>query len=277
MNRKTGLVAISVLIWFFLFLFGLTAFYGVSLVDGSSPLKTDIGHVCLDCHPDLKKELASGKPHKPLKSEECISCHSPHAARYEYLLSQTGETLCYECHKSGKDWLKEKIVHLPVEYGECQKCHKPHVSAYNNLLRMEEKEICFQCHDRSPFQKAHVHKPVKEGRCTSCHKAHSSPNDLLLTQISPKLCIKCHPLNQKLVSRHLPNIIMDRVDCLLCHSPHSSTRDNLIYSLLHDPYAKNNCVACHHETSGPVKPGSGSAKSCYECHKDLKRDLIQRC
>lgn len=266
MNRKKGLI--STLIVSFFILSGMFISYMAGLVESFSPLKDNIGKVCLDCHPELKKELASGKPHEPLRSEECIPCHSPHAARYKYLLSQTDDTLCYECHKSGRDWLKEKVIHLPLEYGECQKCHKPHVSIYRKLLRTEEKEICFQCHDSSPFQKKYVHQPVKEGRCTFCHEAHSSSNALLLTQSSHELCLKCHTLTKKLVSRHAPNILMERVDCLLCHSPHSSTRDNLIYSLLHDPYAKNNCKACHHETSGSIKPGTGDAKSCYVCHKE---------
>ena len=237
---------------------------------GITPLKANMGEICLDCHPDLKKELASGDPHQPLRDNECIPCHSPHAAKYESLLIRTGDALCYGCHESQRSWLNEKVVHLPVEYGECLKCHEPHISSNNNLLRAAGKEMCLLCHEEGPFLKDYIHTPVKQGRCNTCHESHSSSNPFLLSKPSPRVCFQCHLLNQKLISEH-SNFQIDRVDCLLCHNPHASNKKNLIYTILHDPFEKDNCNACHPESSGSMKGATGDAKSCYQCHQDTQK------
>ena len=273
MNRKS--VFEYVFISCFFMIFGLILFIGIGAVPGETRLKADIGLVCLDCHPALKKELAEGRPHKALKSNECMPCHTPHAAQYENLLIRTGDTLCYGCHESQKSWLNDKVVHLPVEYGECLKCHEPHVSPYKDLLRLKGKEMCFLCHEQESFQKAYVHSPVKDGRCNICHRSHSSSNPFLLPQPSPKLCLQCHSLNQKLISKH-PNYRIDQADCLLCHNPHSSKRKNLVYSMLHEPFKKNDCNACHPESSGPIGKASGDSKSCYKCHEDAKKRFDEK-
>jgi predicted CXXCH cytochrome family protein len=264
-----------VLILSLFIVYGFILISGAGLVHGKPQLKANMDKICLNCHPELKKELAEGKAHKPCESNDCITCHSPHVAQNDDLLMQKGEALCSGCHESTKIWLNREVVHLPVEYGECLKCHDPHLSIYQSLLRFEENQMCFQCHDPLSFQKKNIHQPVKEGRCTNCHQVHSSDTPFLLTQSSPKICYQCHPLNQKLISAH-PLFRINEANCLLCHNPHSSDEKNLVYSIQHDPFLKNNCKECHPVSSGLVKPATGDAENCYKCHKDSKERFDQK-
>ena len=236
-------------------------------VKAKAILKSDLKQACFDCHPEMKEELEEGKPHQALNVKECISCHTPHAAKHQNLLLKIGDTLCYGCHESNRNWLKDKTVHLPVEYGECLKCHQPHVSPYTSLLRLEGEDLCYQCHDKALFEKEYVHQPVEEGSCTICHQTHSSQNPLLLTQLSPQLCFQCHT-TESLKAKH-PDFQINRVDCLCCHNPHSTNKKNLLFSFSHDPYTQKECLKCHPDSSGSG-PVTARAEDCYACHPKTK-------
>src|SRR6476660_2415678 len=86
------------------------------------------GPLCLQCHIPFKDQLEKAFVHTPVRTQECIGCHSPHASRHGKLLAEDKSKVCLTCHT--KLLPKEpKSTHKPVAEGSCVGCHDPHASA----------------------------------------------------------------------------------------------------------------------------------------------------
>jgi len=234
-------------------------------------LKKGLGNICLGCHDRLKKELSKGKAHKPVKMGDCISCHTPHAAKDENLLFKPGYVFCSNCHDSTAIGMNNKIKHEPVEFMECGVCHKPHVSEHKNLLVKKGEGLCFICHEDSGYRKAYIHNPVSKGRCNICHKTHSADSGYLLIKSTPDLCSGCH----KILKGHT-EIDTKNSNCSQCHNPHSSERKNLLHNVDHAPYKDGTCEKCHQKKSGIIARTIGNSELCYKCHQDSMKKFEER-
>ncbi|MGA1823171.1 MAG: cytochrome c3 family protein [bacterium] len=253
MNRK---IILSILIVFLILCLGI--------VEALSQER------CLTCHTDLKQKMSSSQH---FKNCTCISCHNPHTSKFKFLLLDIPQTLCLSCHKKEKESSLEH-VHKPFKKGECLTCHDPHT---NNLL-MDEKALCFTCHKAAAFEKKVVHQPIQNSKCTKCHCPHASSNDFLLAMPNKSkrsgpitLCLTCHPLNKKLEKSHPQIKNISTVNCLSCHTPHSSDNTGLLFSNLHAPYEKKECTKCHGKTHN-----KDTENLCYTCHQDAKKRHASR-
>lgn len=237
-------------------------------------LKKDMGTVCLNCHKELKIQLKKGNVHKTVKSGECIACHDPHASKNKRLLFKKGPELCNSCHDPDDIGMNSAVKHEPVEFGECQRCHKPHVSENKKLLVNSRKEICYICHDKKAFidPNNYIHNPTKGGRCEVCHLSHSSDLAFLEKSPLPALCLNCH----KRVPGH-ENIDMSSANCAVCHSPHSTKKENLIFSNAHKPYQEKRCDECHEIVSGKIKKVNTGTNLCCKCHYDPNTPVKYGC
>src|SRR3954471_24489964 len=56
------------------------------------------GPLCLQCHVAFKDQLDKTFVHTPVKTKECIGCHSPHASRHGKLLAEDKGKVCLTCH-----------------------------------------------------------------------------------------------------------------------------------------------------------------------------------
>lgn len=55
---------------------------------------------CVECHQKKVDEFKkAGVVHKPLKDNECESCHRPHGVIGGAYLKVSEKELCYTCHK----------------------------------------------------------------------------------------------------------------------------------------------------------------------------------
>src|SRR5262245_17703522 len=52
------------------------------------------GKVCLDCHSDFQDVIKRPFVHTPVKTGQCIGCHSPHAAEHGKLLAASPDAVC---------------------------------------------------------------------------------------------------------------------------------------------------------------------------------------
>src|SRR5262245_28564297 len=57
------------------------------------------GKVCLDCHSDFQDVMKRPFVHTPVKTGQCIGCHSPHAAEHGKLLAASPDEVCATCHE----------------------------------------------------------------------------------------------------------------------------------------------------------------------------------
>ncbi len=230
---------------------------------------------CLECHPELKKEISSQKAHAPVKKKQCLQCHNPHAANIDKLLVQPRDELCLRCHKELGDSLQTGMGHDPAKKGECLKCHRPHSSPRQHLLVANQVELCGSCHEaKGALNRAVVHKPTVEKRqCSSCHDAHVSGQPYLLEKQLDRLCLGCHKVSDLEGRKGHLGFTVKGSACESCHSPHSSDRKGLLRANMHQPYEKGLCNKCH---AGEISGGRMKKSDeglCLDCHQQVEGDF----
>jgi predicted CXXCH cytochrome family protein len=218
---------------------------------------------CFSCHE--RAPFQKKVNHDPAASGECLSCHSPHVARFDGLLQKQVKDLCYSCHSEAAEQQRQGFVHKPVLQGECLGCHNPHASDQAGLLKDRPEEICFTCHTALPKKFKNTHAPYAKGQCASCHRPHQSSNANLLVREPEALCQSCH--TQASVRQKHPNFPAEPVNCGSCHNPHGSDRPALIRNILHAPYA-DGCNDCHTGKGVPVR-----IDTCLECHPEISEQM----
>jgi len=218
---------------------------------------------CFMCHD--RDAFQKRVKHEPAASGDCLSCHSPHVARFGGLLQQQVKDLCYSCHTDAAETQNQGIVHKPVQQGECLGCHNPHSSDQNGLMKARLSETCFACHTELPRKYKNTHSPYAKGECTSCHQPHQSLNANLLVKEPESLCLGCHSLAS--VQKKHPNFPAKLGQCGSCHNPHGSDRPALVRDILHEPYA-DDCGNCHAGKNAPVP-----IDTCLGCHPEVSEQM----
>jgi predicted CXXCH cytochrome family protein len=243
--------------------------------------------LCLSCHVDIDKRLNMSTVHPPAK-DDCGNCHKPHFSEQKKLLTTSPNELCQGCHDPKDIGATGSNVHSPVASGNCIGCHDPHGSDQKKLLSGQAKpvtvkgitilrspqigekraDLCYTCHEtlQDKFRSGKIHSPVSKGDCDACHANHGSDNPAFIKDTPAKLCATCHALDQALSAKH-DNYNLETANCVDCHNPHSSTRDKLLRTNDHPPFAEKSCETCH--TVGPDgKPQLTAQISdiCATCH-----------
>jgi predicted CXXCH cytochrome family protein len=271
MIMSTHRIHLHHLILFAAFLLSVMAPKGATAKSTEVSFKT-----CLNCHPDVKKELAQKGAHDPFKKLECSSCHNPHATKHEKLLKEEVGKLCKSCHRGQEGLMAKKYQHEPYEAGECLACHRPHASSNPGLLAAKGDELCFSCHAKAgSFSKKNQHDPVKKGRCLSCHTAHTSDHEDLVKKDRKQLCVSCHAIKDSTTQKAHLGYPVEGTDCMSCHSPHGSDRNCLVKDSLHRPFAQQKCVTCHNGLGSkhPLGLKDEGTATCLSCHPSTAEDF----
>ena len=260
------------LVLFVALLFSVFAVHGVANAKGAEVSFKK----CLECHPEVQKELKEKGAHRPFKGLECSSCHNPHAAKYENLVKDEISTLCRGCHESQNALAGRRQSHAPFEKGECLSCHKPHASKNPSLLKAKGQALCFGCHEqKGSFSKKNKHGPVREGNCLRCHSPHTSNFEALARSEPSRLCDACHAAkNRKAQKSHLGYPVRG-TDCMSCHNPHGSDRKGLVRETQHSPFARERCRTCHNglQSNDPLGLKGTGVSKCLGCHEAIQEDF----
>ena len=235
-----------------------------------------VGKLCLECHFDFEDVLKQAAVHSPVKSGQCVSCHSPHSADHGKLLAASPDAVCATCHGS---MIPEGApsAHQPVIEGKCVSCHDPHASPNKNQLVRAGNDLCLGCHEdvKSSLASAtHRHAPV-DRNCLGCHDPHASKvAESLLAKSPPTLCLECHKPEQPGFAKAHMNYPVAKADCTSCHDPHGSKNPGILWANVHPPVQNRMCNQCHDDASAGVvtlkRPG---ADLCRGCHNDLMLEI----
>lgn len=228
------------------------------------PLKRCGPALCTFCH-DVTSERKH--VHAAIEKEGCLSCHDPHGASTQALLSRPSTALtCQQCHS-----IEHKTYeHGPVAVGDCTVCHQPHASD-NRFLLIDGEGVqqCLKCHKLAPAQRAGLpttHPPVRES-CTPCHAPHSSDYRFLLRSPPEDVCLTCHPEKSGIDAiGHAPAALwaagFDVAACQPCHWAHAVPpalyaalpRSTALGGVAGRPtVADRDCALCH-RAGGPAPP-----------------------
>ena len=81
--------------------------------------------VCVKCHTETAGPFVF--EHPPVKTEGCVSCHSPHGSQNARLLTKSNvKTLCLQCHTINDNLTAPEIPSFhnqAVQYQACTICH----------------------------------------------------------------------------------------------------------------------------------------------------------
>jgi predicted CXXCH cytochrome family protein len=136
--------------------------------------------------------------HKPVLSDECTKCHSPHKAKLDKLLLAKSPDLCLTCHKDLKTRLEKEKAHQPAARN-CERCHKPHFSEERALINQKIQPLCGECHDykKPSFAKSHLGIDPQVMDCRVCHEPHASKDPKFFkaymhAPFAGRACEECH-------------------------------------------------------------------------------------
>jgi len=118
--------------------------------DNKYLLKSKLKFLCIDCHKEVKMEIANSLYTHP-DIMNCLMCHTAHGSNNFAMLKEKELKLCVKCHKGhtkfghpvGKK-VKDPRNGQPIT---CTTCHNPMGTDYKNLLRLNgDRELCVECH-----------------------------------------------------------------------------------------------------------------------------------
>lgn len=106
----------------------------------SGRLVMPVKELCIDCHSAKSVNSAFGRGlwiHGPVSEGICITCHSPHASTFPYMLKKgSSQEICAGCHAPGL--ILDTEDHRKNE--ECTSCHNPHLGKTRFLLKKDFDE-----------------------------------------------------------------------------------------------------------------------------------------
>jgi predicted CXXCH cytochrome family protein len=267
--------------------------------------------LCLGCHDQMSKQLATVKVlHKPMQGD-CQQCHEVHASNEIMQLKQSPVGLCVSCHDPVKQLAESaKFKHSPVMHGDgCIACHTPHGSDLAKLMKSDPAKACLTCHDKAitmadkrvvpavaeiADKKLSLHGPIREGNCAGCHTPHGGPVSRLLSKPYPEtfyesfevekyaLCFSCH--DKQLV-------LLDKTTGL---TNFRNGDQNLHYAHVNKTDKGRSCRACHstHASAHPAhvresvpygkwelpinfKPTKTGGSCAPGCHQEFGYDRVK--
>jgi len=168
---------------------------------------------CLSCHPDKNE----GRFVHATGTADCESCHRSTSEKRKTTIAllAAGGGLCTGCHEVKKS----VVVHFPYQAVQCLVCHNPHSSAFPGQTRAAARTLCLSCHgEGSPDVKVDIATKTVSllgGRAI----------DLASYERASKITAR-HGQESK--ARPVGNSSVAEMNCLSCHTAHTSEVKNLL-------------------------------------------------
>jgi predicted CXXCH cytochrome family protein len=211
--------------------------------------QANVKDLCVMCHDAQAKQIESAKVQHPGAAGDCTDCHNPHASKMPGLPKSNGVEICLGCHSDIADLGKKAVHHQPAFGQACGTCHEAHGGDREKLLRAEGNKLCLECHgpDAAPVEdKAAGVVKIFDGKVRLPDDYYKKNKVVVL----PLKYGKGHPTLGHPVSDVADPTdvtkIMQKMDCLTCHQPHSGAYQDML-----------------------VKDQQNGSAFCNACHKDL--------
>lgn len=210
--------------------------------------QADAKTLCVMCHDEKAKQIASAKVQHPGATGDCTDCHSPHASNYPGLPKTDPVNICLGCHTDQAQQGTKKYLHRPAFHSGCGTCHEPHGGDADKLLRAKNLNdvnmLCLECHgpDTQPVRIEEKHVvTIFDG------KVQLLQDELRKTPILPIQYGLGHPTKGHPVANAYNTKTNTKAEltCLTCHQPHSSAKPDLLVNDQEPNMAF--CKTCHNE------------------------------
>jgi len=207
---------------------------------------SDTKALCVTCHEEQAKQIASAKVQHQGAQGDCTTCHNPHAGKAPGFLQPDPVSACLACHSDQAAEFKKKHLHQPAFEQACSICHVAHGNNNAKLLRVADvNALCLECHGPDSPE---PQKLEKEHLIAIFNGKVKLPEDYFKNiSILPLKYGTGHPTEGHPVSTAMNRKTMKAVtlNCMSCHQPHASANSGL---LVKDQEANMAfCRSCHNE------------------------------
>lgn len=203
----------------------------------------DAKSLCVTCHEDQAKLIASAKVQHPGAQGDCTDCHNPHAGRTPGFLQPGPVVACLNCHPEIAALGNEAHPHQPAFEQGCAICHTPHGGDFQHLLRVEKvNALCLECHGPNPnpqkLESAHL-LAIFEGK-VKLPWDYFNQVPLLPLKYGLGHPTELHPVSDSVNPKTKATI---RMNCLTCHQPHAGKERGMLVKDQKDNMGF--CRTCH--------------------------------
>jgi predicted CXXCH cytochrome family protein len=201
--------------------------------------------LCVTCHDDQVKQIASSKVQHPGAAGDCVDCHDPHAGKTPGFVKPDPVNACLGCHADQAEQHKKKNIHQPAFEQGCATCHEPHGSENQHLLRAKDgNSLCLECHgpDRTPKKLEAEHLVTIFGGKVKLPEDYLGKVAVLPLKYGRGHPTQHHPVVDQMEPADNTKVRV-AINCLTCHQPHASTQPGLLAK----DQANNTafCDSCH--------------------------------
>jgi predicted CXXCH cytochrome family protein len=214
-------------------------------------VKAEVKELCISCHADQAKKIASSAFQHEGATGDCTDCHSPHSGTSPGFLKPDAVNVCLVCHSDQAELHSKKVLHQPAFQQGCAACHDPHGNDHPKLLRAEGNALCLECHgpDAKPTLDAKNRLAlIFDGKV-------KLPLDYFAKVVRLPLQgglghpVLGHPISDVRDPAD-DSKVKAKLDCLSCHQPHASSGRALLVT--DQPPNLAFCRRCHTETAQGV-------------------------
>lgn len=210
----------------------------------------DAKSVCVTCHAEKAEQIEKAKVQHPGAMGDCTTCHNPHAGKQPGFPTPNGVAACTSCHSDQAELQKTKAhLHQPAFEQGCATCHEPHGGDNQHLLRASSTNaLCLECHspDAQPKKLEADHLVAIFNGAVRLPEPYFAKVPTLPIKYGRGHPVEGHPVSD-IMDPTEPNKVAKAINCLSCHQPHASAKDNL---LLKDQEPNGQfCDSCHKGTA----------------------------
>lgn len=209
-------------------------------------VKAGVKELCVTCHADQAKKIATAAFQHPGAAGDCTDCHSPHAGTSPGFLKPDAVNVCLQCHADQAELRSKKVLHQPAFQQGCAACHDPHGSDHPKLLRAEGNLLCLECHgpEAKPTIDAQNHLALIFDGKVKLPEDYFSKVIRLPLQAGRGHPVLGHPVSD-VHDLADDSKIKTKIGCLSCHQPHASGGRALLVT--DQPPNLQFCRRCHTE------------------------------
>jgi predicted CXXCH cytochrome family protein len=204
------------------------------------------------CHSEQAEKIEKAKVQHPGAQGDCVSCHNPHAGKSPGFQQPDPVNVCLACHDAQTEQMKKAHLHQPAFKQGCYVCHAPHGGDNEHLLWTSNVEaLCLECHGPDSVPKKvegeHVYT-IFDGKVKLPEDYFTKNRVVVLpVKVGRGHPIEGHPIRDVTDPTDTTKIIQ-KINCLTCHQPHSSGQPGLL-----------------------VNDQANNTAFCSTCHKNLSR------
>lgn len=187
--------------------------------------------LCVTCHDDVAKKIASAKVQHPGAQGDCTDCHNPHTGKSPGFPKPDAVNVCLSCHTAQAEEAKKAHTHQPAFQQGCTTCHEPHGGERANLLRADNNILCLECHGPS----SQPQKLAAENMLTIFNGAVKLPGNYFSKNKVVVLPLRFglghpvagHPVSDVMDPKNITKVRFG-MTCLSCHQPHASSKAGML-------------------------------------------------